>query len=128
MELIVENSNTITNTTNENELKNEIDNENLDENLNKINFEELDKLRKKIEVLPNIHHIEIAKIFKNNNIKLTENNNGIFINLNNIDSKIIEEIKEYIIFIKSQEELIDIDESKKHKLEKNFFTTTSNEI
>tara|TARA_B100000965_G_scaffold59996_1_gene46028 strand:+ start:743 stop:1123 length:381 start_codon:yes stop_codon:yes gene_type:complete len=126
MELIVENSNTITNTTNQIDNDNEI--ENVIENNSKIHFEELDKLRKKIELLPNIHHIEIAKILKNNNIKLTENNNGIFINLNNIDLKIIEEIKEYIIFIKSQEELIDIDESKKHKLEKNFFTVTPNEI
>ena len=122
MELIVENSNTINNITNE------IDNEIVNENKSKIHFEELDKLRKKIELLPNIHHIEIAKILKNNNIKLTENNNGIFINLNNIETKIIEEIKEYIIFIKSQEELIDIDESKKNKLEKNFFNITPNEI
>ena len=126
MELIVENSNTITNTTNQIDNDNEI--ENVIENNSKIHFEELDKLRKKIELLPNIHHIEIAKILKNNNIKLTENNNGIFINLNNIELKIIEEIKEYIIFIKSQEDLIDIDESKKHKLEKNFFTVTPNEI
>ena len=122
MELIVENSNTINNITNE------IDNEIVNENKSKIHFEELDKLRKKIELLPNIHHIEIAKILKNNNIKLTENNNGIFINLNNIETKIIEEIKEYIIFIKSQEELIDIDESKKNNLEKNFFTSIPNEI
>ena len=56
---------------------------NLIEDENK-NYDELEKLRKIIENLNNIHHLEIAKIFKSNNIKLTENNNGIFINLNKI--------------------------------------------
>ena len=60
--------------------------------------------------------MEIAKIFKSNNIKLTENN-GIFINLNKIPCNVIEEIKKYIEFIKTQEKLINIDETKKETLE-----------
>ena len=46
------------------------------ENYNKTNYNNLEKIRKQIESLNNVHHIEIAKILKNNNIKLTENNNG----------------------------------------------------
>ena len=84
-------------------------------------YEELDKLRKIIENLSNLHQLEIAKIFKLNNIKLTENNNGIFINLNNIPDNVIKEIKQYINFITSQEKLINIDESKKESLENIFF-------
>jgi hypothetical protein len=68
---------------------------NLVEDKNK-NYDELEKLRKIIENLNNSHHLEIAKIFKLNNIKLTENNNGIFINLNKIPCNVIEEIKLYI--------------------------------
>lgn len=83
--------------------------------------DDLDKLRKKIENLSNQHHIEIAKIFKNNNIKLTENNNGIFIKLNNIPTTVIEQIKNYLLFISSQENLINIDENKKEILENQFF-------
>lgn len=83
--------------------------------------DELDKLRKKIENLSNQHHIEIAKIFKNNNIKLTENNNGIFIKLNNIPITVIQQIKNYLLFISSQENLINIDENKKEILENKFF-------
>ena len=41
---------------------------------------------------------------------MTENNNGIFINLNNISNVIIIDIKNYINFIKNQENLINIDE------------------
>jgi len=98
-----------------------IENENnLIEEKNK-NYDELEKLRKTIENLNNNHHLEIAKIFKFNNIKLTENNNGIFINLNKISSNVIEEIKQYIEFIKTQENLINIDESKKETLENIYF-------
>lgn len=96
----------------------EINNEELNE---KIDYEELEKLRKIIEGLSNVHHIEIAKIFKKHNIKLTENNNGIFINLNNISNVIIIDIKNYINFIKNQENLINIDETKKEKLENTYF-------
>lgn len=83
--------------------------------------DDLDKLRKKIENLSNQHHIEIAKILKNNNIKLTENNNGIFIKLNNIPTTVIQQIKNYLLFISSQENLINIDENKKEILENKFF-------
>jgi hypothetical protein len=93
---------------------------NLIEDENK-NYDELEKLRKIIENLNNSHHLEIAKIFKSNNIKLTENNNGIFINLNKIPCNIIEEIKQYIDFIKTQEKLINIDELKKETLENIYF-------
>jgi fructose-1,6-bisphosphatase/sedoheptulose 1,7-bisphosphatase-like protein len=86
-----------------------------------INYDDLEKIRKTIEKLDKSRHIDIAKIFKKNNIKLTENNNGIFINLNNIPSGIINEIKQYINFVKTQETMISIDESTKVNIEKNFF-------
>jgi len=85
------------------------------------NYDKLEKLRKIIEKLEIEHHLEIAKIFKNNNIKLTQNNNGIFINLNNIPANIIEQIYNYLEFIKKQENLISIDESKKETLENTYF-------
>jgi hypothetical protein len=95
---------------------------NLLENANENkNYDELEKLRKTIENLNNSHHLEIAKIFKSNNIKLTENNNGIFINLNNIPCNVIVQIKQYIEFIKTQEKLINIDETKKVTLENIYF-------
>ena len=112
---------------NENENVNVNENENVNVNENNLfeeknkNYDELEKLRKTIENLNTSHHLEIAKIFKLNNIKLTENNNGIFINLNKIPLSIIKEIKNYMEFIKTQENLIKIDESKKETLENIYF-------
>ena len=87
----------------------------------KMSYNNLEKLRKTIELLSKEHHIEIAKILKNNKIKLNENNNGIFINLNNVDNLIINQIQTYINFIKNQEMHITIDESKKENLENIYF-------
>ena len=81
----------------------------------------LDRLGKKIETLSKIDHIEIGKIFSKNNIKLTENNNGLFVKLNNVPSYVIKEIYEYIEFINKQENILTIDEVKKNTLENNFF-------
>ena len=107
-----------TNTFENKVIDDEINKEELNE---KIDYEELEKLRKIIEGLNNVHHIEIAKIFKKHNIKLTENNNGIFINLNNISNVIIIDIKNYINFLRKQKKLINIDETKKETLENTYF-------
>jgi hypothetical protein len=45
------------------------------------------------------HHIEIFKIISNNSIKYTENNNGIFINYNDLNEKCINDIENYIKYI-----------------------------
>lgn len=100
---------------------NEDKNEDKNEKLETINYIELDKLRKTIEDLDNIHHIEIGKIFKKNNIELTENNNGIFINLNLLNIKIINEIKDYLKYVKTQENDILKIEMQKEKIENKYF-------
>ena len=99
-----------------------IENENENEKEKEfINYLELDKLRKSIEDLYTIHHVEIGKIFKKNNIELTENNNGIFINLNLLDIKIINQIREYLLYVKTQENDILKIEMQKEKIENKYF-------
>tara|TARA_B100000424_G_C22581476_1_gene326862 strand:- start:214 stop:522 length:309 start_codon:yes stop_codon:yes gene_type:complete len=90
-------------------------------NIYEYSINNLDRLGKKIESLNKIDHIEIGKIFSKNNIKLTENNNGLFVKLNNVPSHVIKEIYDYIEFINKQENILTIDEVKKNNLENNFF-------
>lgn len=67
-------------------------------------------------------HTEIDEIFKiihNNNSKYTQNNNGIFINLNWLDETILMQIYNYINFcLKSQSEI------NKYELMKNMLNDT----
>tara|TARA_B110001452_G_scaffold267580_1_gene278204 strand:+ start:1972 stop:2361 length:390 start_codon:yes stop_codon:yes gene_type:complete len=86
-----------------------------------INYEDLEKLRKNIEPMNKSHHVEIAKILKKHNCHLNENNNGIFVNLNDISDYIIDQIKEYLHFIKNQETYLNEDEKTKENLENIYF-------
>ena len=54
-----------------------------------MNTKDLISLKKKIENIDIRHHIEIFRIFQENNVSYSENRNGIFINMNNINTDII---------------------------------------
>tara|TARA_Y100000022_G_C13052599_1_gene285107 strand:+ start:135 stop:410 length:276 start_codon:yes stop_codon:yes gene_type:complete len=89
--------------------------------MNNYNCVILDKIRKSIESMEKINQLEFVKILLENNIKLTENNNGIFVNLNNLDNKTIKEFILQLDFINNQNNFLNIDENKKSDLENNFF-------
>ena len=91
---------------------------NIENDLSEIN---LDSIRLKIEAMPKDSHIEIAKILKDKNIKLTENNNGIFINLTNLSDDIKQLLLEYIKHIENQEHILNIIETKKEQIENIYF-------
>lgn len=109
----------INNIINENVNNSDENVNNSDENIN--NYKILEKLHKNIEKLDSEHHLQIAKILYKHNIKLTQNNNGIFVNLNNLSQDIINLLWKYLEFINNQEKYINEDEDKKLELEKIFF-------
>ena len=68
----------------------------LNAEVKEISEEETDKMIKfiidKCKTLKEDEHIEIFKIMKKNNTQYTQNNNGIFINLNKIPHNLLEKI------------------------------------
>ena len=71
-------------------------NNNVDSNVD-YSVQDLNLLKKKISHLDKTQQLEILKIInKDKNNKLTENKNGIFINLNNVSSKTITDIKGFV--------------------------------
>ena len=86
-----------------------------------MNIEEKIQLRNEIEKLDKSNHLEILKIFKKHNISFSENKNGSFINLNFVDNFILSEIKEYILYLKNQENLINELEVQKKEFVQEFF-------
>lgn len=79
------------------------------------------ELKNKIEKLDEIHHKKILEIFVNNNIHVSENRNGCFINISNLDKKIIKEINDYMVYIEAQEEDLNDIEQKKKELSNDYF-------
>ena len=62
-------------------------------------IKELKELREKIKGLEICENIEILKIIIKNDIKFTENSNGIFVNMNKLDDKTLDDIKSFLSFI-----------------------------
>lgn len=57
---------------------------------------------KEITKLNKLEHIEIFKILKNNNIIYTENVNGIFVNMKNLDVNTLNDIIKFINYVKNK--------------------------
>tara|TARA_X000000950_G_C13663084_1_gene556774 strand:+ start:29 stop:262 length:234 start_codon:yes stop_codon:yes gene_type:complete len=62
-------------------------------------IKDLKELREKIKGLEFCENIEILKIIIKNDIKFTENSNGIFVNMNKLDENTLNEIKSFLSFI-----------------------------
>ena len=79
-------------------------------------------LKKAIELLSKENQIEIYKMLKENNIPITENKNGSFVNISNSPESVIQKMIEYIDYIKTQEANLNDLENKKNTIKNNFFS------
>jgi hypothetical protein len=53
------------------------------------------------------HYMEIYKIIKENNVSYSQNINGVFINLTNIEDDVLDKIVKYLNYIESRNSEID---------------------
>ena len=68
-----------------------------------MDIQKLTNLKTEIENIDKIHHIKILQILINNDVKYSENRNGIFVNMNSFNDKTIGEIQTMLLYIKEQE-------------------------
>ena len=103
-------------------IMNHIDNQ--DTNQEKIKFfvNNLKSLKDKIECVNPFHQIEILRIFNDNNVYITENKNGIFINLTYVDSSILDKVYKYLTYVNKQEDQLNEIEEEKQKIASSFFS------
>ena len=100
-----------------------------------MNIDKLKKLKNEIDNLDKIHHLKIFKILKDNDVKYSENRNGIFINMNSFNEKTIISIQNTLNYINEQEKQLKDIETIKTDLQNDFFIkgkevkdTTTNSI
>lgn len=62
------------------------------------NIEELKKIKKIIDELNEDEQNEIFKIIKSRNSNYTQNNNGVFINMNTLSKETMEEINKFLCY------------------------------
>jgi len=81
----------------------------------------LQKIKDVVEKYNKQQQLDILKILINDSINISENLNGSFINLTEIQDSTIKKIQEYIDFINLQNIKLNTIESTKKDIETNFF-------
>jgi len=66
-----------------------------------LDIKKLKELRDTISELDSCEQVEVLKIIEKNKIKYTENKNGVFINMNKLNNKTIEELEKFIVYIRN---------------------------
>ena len=84
---------------------------------------DLEEMKKKIDALDKEHHIQILRIIKSSSITntLSENKNGVFVNLSVLQEEIVESIRNYLDYLNQQEDLLIDLETKKEDVKNTFF-------
>lgn len=93
-----------------------------------MNVEKLNGLKNVVDNLDKIHHLKIFKVLKDNNVKFSENRNGIFINMNSFNEKTIKDIEIALQYIKQQEKHLKDVEIIKDDLKQDFFIQNNKEV
>lgn len=89
--------------------------------------ETLESMKSYIEQMDKPSHLEILKILKKNpKIKLNENKSGVYVNLSFLSTETIEEIRQYIQYIKDQTNTINEIERKEEEILEKFFEKKDN--
>ena len=91
------------------------------------NISKLESMKSIIETMSKTHHIEILKLIKKNPIiKLNENKSGVFINLTFLPVSTIDEISQYLDYVKGQENMLDHFEKEKNDFKNTYFIEKEN--
>ncbi len=84
-------------------------------------MEQMVSLKERLQSLSKFHQLEVFRILKENNVKYTENRNGIFTNMNDISHQVIIILNEYLNYVFKQQNHLELMEKKKKEYEDSFF-------
>lgn len=82
---------------------------------------ELLDIKGTIEAMSHVHQTEILQLLVKNECELSENQNGTFLNLSKLNARVLEEIREYLNYVKFQTESLREIERKKEILISKYF-------
>ena len=86
-----------------------------------MNIDKLNNLKNAIDKLDKIHHLKIFKILKDNEVKYSENRNGIFINMTSLKDLTITQLEDYLKYVNKQEKQLSDIEAQKDELSNTYF-------
>ena len=88
--------------------------------------EDLTRIKTSIEKMNKFHQIGVLKLLSSREgLTVNENNNGVFINLSDLDNETLHELSNYIHYVNEQESDLNQHEQKKEKYKTVFFDNDS---
>lgn len=88
--------------------------------------EELTRIKSCIEKMNKFHQVGILKLLSSREgLTINENNNGVFINLSDLDDEILKQLSNYIHYVNEQESDLNQHEQEKEKYKTVFFDNDS---
>ena len=97
--------------------------------VNNYSVSELNYIRDSIENMNKFNQVEVLRILnKNKNVTLNENKYGIHINLTDLNTTILEEMKAYINYVNAQETNLNELEKQKEDCKNIYFAKDNKEI
>ena len=87
--------------------------------------ESLINIKELIESMEIVNQKEVLKILKDNSVNISENNNGSFINLSNLDKEVLVKLTNYIEYFKKQQKNLLFIEEEKINIKKEFFYSSN---
>ena len=88
-------------------------------------YENIYNIKRFIESLNKQRQIEVLKILNENNIQISENKNGSFVNLTLLPEDIITKLKDFTVYIKEQDVSFEEIEDMKNDFKSSFFPSST---
>jgi len=92
-----------------------------------MNITEIETMKKAIESMPKKNQVEVLKILSKNLCKINENKSGVFVNLTFLPPTVLDEIRDFIKYVKEQEESLNTAEYQKTFFKNEFFAKVDKE-
>ena len=78
-------------------------------------------LREKLQALSKFHQLEVLRLLNKKKVEYTENRNGIFVNMNNLQEESIAALNNYLNYVSTQQNQLESMEKKKEEYANSFF-------
>ena len=87
----------------------------------------LTRLKDDIEQFERSNQARALRILTDNDVPYDENSNGVFVNMSNIPTDVVDKLDKYVTYVKLQQQFLQDQEQEKEVLRQNYFKLAQQE-
>jgi|TARA_B110000971_G_C20003910_1_gene498198 hypothetical protein len=92
------------------------------------NTDTLIELKDNLECFELSNQARALRIIINHSVSYDENANGVFVNMSNVQSEVIEELQRFVGYVNLQQQFLQDQEKEKDLLRENYFKTCADSM